>query len=276
MAKATKALVPIVLSLLLLAVGCARKPPIITSISPNSGPSGGGTRITITGENFKEGATLTIAGKSVDISINLEGTSITATTPGGAPGAQKVVATNLKAKEPSASVTFTYEGLKVVSTTPADGTQLPWYPRTTQVSAKLSQPVQSGSASISISGIMGEVSYDASVQTVTFTASEPLRTSASYTVTASGAKDMAGNAMPDYTFGFDIGEAVKVDWYTVQEGETLPIIAAKPEIYEDESQWKLILEANQDEFVSEDGEHGNDLILDYKNLVTGMELYVPR
>jgi len=127
MTRATKALVPILLSLLLLTIGCARKPPTITSISPNSGPSGGGTKITITGEKFKEGATVTIAGKPVkDLSIDPEGKSVTATTPGGPPGRQEVRATNPKAKEPSAPAYFTYEGLKVVSTEPADGAQVPW------------------------------------------------------------------------------------------------------------------------------------------------------
>lgn len=280
MAKTAKALFPVLLSLLLLAMGCAKKPPTITSISPNSGPSGGGTKITVTGEKFKEGATVTIAGKELKgITRSPDGTSVTGTTPGGPPGRQEVRAMNPKAKEPSAPAYFTYEGLKVVSTVPADGSQLPWHPRVTQVSATLSQDTQSGTASISISGAMGEVSYDASTKTVTFTASEPLKTGASHSVTVSGAKDMAGNTMDTYSFGFSVEEAVKVDWYTVKEdeaGDSLQKIAARPEVYEDESKWKLILEANQDEFVSEDGKHGNDAILDRKNLIPGMVLYIPR
>ena len=67
-----------------------------------------------------------------------------------------------------------------------------------------------------------------------------------------------------------------MQWYTVQEGDTLPIIAAKPEVYEDEGKWKMIYSANQDEFVTGDGKHGNDAIMDYKNLKPGMELYIPR
>ncbi len=277
MAKMTKALVPILLCLLLLAMGCAKKPPTLTGISPNRGPSGGGTRVTITGDKFKEGAEVTIAGKPLqNMTINPEGTSVTGTTPGGPPGAQQVIATNLKAKEPSTPLTFTYEALTVVSTVPADGAEVPWTPEAMQASATLSQDIQSGSASISIGGIMGQVSYDASTKTVTFTAEGPLKTGQSYEVTVSGAKDMAGNVMSDYKFGFSVEQVDKVDWYTVQEGDTLPIIAAKPQIYEDESKWMLIYEANQDEYVSEDGKHGNDAILDYKNLIPGMELYIPR
>jgi nucleoid-associated protein YgaU len=280
MAKVTKALVPIILSLLLLGIGCARKPPTITSITPNNGPSGGGTAIRIVGENFKEGAAVTIAGTPVkNMVISPEGTSVTATTPGGPPGAQKVIATNLKAKEPSLPATFTYNPLTVVDNDPQNGAQLPWYPRVTQASATFSQPIETGSASISISGAVGEVMYDPSTKTATFTASEPLPTGASYEVTVSGAKDMAGNVVSEYKFSFSIEEAVRVVWYTVQEGDTLESIAAKPEVYEADpegDEWKRILEANQDEFVSEDGKYGNDIILDRKNLKPGMVLYIPR
>ena len=280
MAKATKALVPILLSLLLLTIGCAKKPPTITGISPNSGPSGGGTEITISGENFKEGATISIAGKDAKVlSIDPAGTSLKAVTPGGPPGSQKVIARNLKAKEDSVTATFTYDGLKVVSTVPADGSQLSWPPSVTQASATLSQDIQSDTASIAISGVTGDVSYDESTLTVTFMASEPLRTGQSYEVTVSGAKDRAGNTMDADSFSFSIEEAEKVEWYTVQEdeaGDSLRKIAARPDVYEDESKWKLILEANQDEFVSEDGKHGNDIILDRENLIPGMALYIPR
>ena len=279
--KITKALVPIFLSLLLIVVGCAKKPPIITSISPSSGPSGGGTQFTITGENFKEGATLTIGGKAVAISINEEGTRATGTTPGGTPGPNKVVAMNVKAKEPSVAATFTYNPMVVENTVPADGAQLPWEPRTTQAMATFSQPIQSGSESMSINGVMGSASYDASTKTITFTADKPLRTASTYEVMVS-AKDMAGNPVKDgsYKFSFSIEAAEKVDWYTVKmDGETLEEIAERPDVYEDETgkKWEDILAANQDkEWVSEDGKHASDNIVDRNSLKAGMVLYIPR
>lgn len=281
MAKTMKVLVPIFLSLLLLAVGCAKKPPTLGSINPSSGITGGGTQVTIRiaadGKKFKEGAAVTIGGKSLkNMSISEDGTTVTGVTPGDTPGAKQVIATNLKAEEASNPLTFTYEGLKVVSTAPTDGTELSWMERAVQASATFSQDIQSGSAAISISDVAGSVSYDASSKTVTFTPDAPLRTTSSYAVTVSGAKDMAGNVVADYTFGFSVGAPEKVDWYTVQEGDTLPLIAARPEIYEDDSQWMVIYEINQDEYISEDGQHGNDAILDYKNLIPGMELYIPR
>jgi nucleoid-associated protein YgaU len=284
MAKMTKTLVPVFLVLLLLAVGCAKKPPTLESISPSSGISGGGDKVTITiaekGKKFKEGATVKIGGVLLkSLVISEDGTSVTGVTPGGKPGSQQVIGANLKAKEESAAITFTYIGLEVTNTVPADGTALPWMPRTTQASATFSQ--NTSSASIAIDGIAGSSNYDASSKTVTFTASAPLRTTQSYTVTVSGAKDAAGNVLADYKFGFSIGEPEKIDWYTIQEADiqgadTLRVIAAKPEIYEDESQWMTIYEINQDEYLSADGQHGNDIILDYKNLKPGMDLYIPR
>ncbi len=279
MARMTKTLVPIFLILLLLAVGCAKKPPTLGTIRPSNGISGGGDKVTITiaekGKKFKEGATVKIGGTLLkSLVLSADGTSVTGVTPGGKPGSQQVIATNLKAKEASNAITFTYNGLEITNTVPADGTALPWMPRTTQASATFSQ--NTSSASIAIDGVAGSSSYDASSKTVTFTADASLRTTQSYTVTVSGAKDAAGNVLADYKFGFSIGEPEKIDWYTVVEGDTLPIIAARPEIYEDESQWMTIYEINQDEYLSEDGKNGNDIILDYKNLTPGMDLYIPR
>ncbi len=279
MTRIVKILVPIfVIMLLLLTVGCAKKPPIMTSISPNSGPTGGGTQITIIGEKFKVGATVSIGGKPLlNMSINPEGTQVTGTTPGGPPGPQQVIATNLKAKEPSLPLTFNYEELKIVSVTPADGTELPIEPRVNQVSATFSQDIDPASVSITMPEVTGQSAYDQATKTVTFTADKVFKTGASFTATVSGAKDMAGNIMPDYSFSFTTQKPLeKVEWYTVQPGDTLPIIAAKPEVYEDENQWILIYRANQEEFISSDGKHGNDIINDRKKLIPGMTLYIPR
>ncbi|MBD3184877.1 LysM peptidoglycan-binding domain-containing protein, partial [Candidatus Poribacteria bacterium] len=238
---------------------------------------GGGTRITIRGENFKEGATVTIGGTALkNLVISEDGMSVTGVTPGGKPGPQQVIARNPKAEDPSAPATFTYEGIQVISTTPTDGEVIPWYPRLSTVTVTLSQDIQAGTESITVGDSMGDVTYDASTKTITFMAAEPFATGQNHTAIVSGVKDTAGNTLPEYTFNFTIEEAVKVDWYTVKEGDTLPIIAAKPEVYEDESKWKDIYSANQDEFVSADGKHGNDIILDYRNLKPGMTLYIPR
>ena len=67
--------------------------PTISSISPNSGPTAGGTAVTITGTNFAAGATVTIGGAAATVS-SVAATSIAATTPPGTAGAANVVVTN--------------------------------------------------------------------------------------------------------------------------------------------------------------------------------------
>jgi hypothetical protein len=83
-------------------------PPTVTSISPVSGPSGGGTPVTITGTGFLAGATVSFGGTAAT-SINVvSSTSITATTPAHASGAVNVVVTNTDAQSGTLTNGFTY------------------------------------------------------------------------------------------------------------------------------------------------------------------------
>ena len=65
--------------------------PTINSVSPSSGPTAGGTHVTISGANFVNGATVNIGGKAATGVTVVSSTSITATTPSGTAGAQNVV-----------------------------------------------------------------------------------------------------------------------------------------------------------------------------------------
>ena len=68
--------------------------PAISSITPNSGPTSGGTAVTISGINFAAGATVTLGGSpATDVTV-VNNTTITATTPAHAAGAVSVVVTN--------------------------------------------------------------------------------------------------------------------------------------------------------------------------------------
>ena len=66
----------------------ALKGPIatITGVLPISGPSSGGTNITITGTNFFNPSTVTIGGAPATNVVVVSDTQITATTPAGFPG----------------------------------------------------------------------------------------------------------------------------------------------------------------------------------------------
>ena len=82
-------------------------PPVVTGISPGDGPEAGGTVVTITGENFVDGATVTIGGApATDVSVD-SATQITATTPAGT-GTAVVVVTNPDGQESEPYDGFTY------------------------------------------------------------------------------------------------------------------------------------------------------------------------
>ena len=58
---------------------CGNPPPTLTSITPNFGPTGGGTNILISGTNL-QGATLTIDGVTLISVTNSVGITLTSTT----------------------------------------------------------------------------------------------------------------------------------------------------------------------------------------------------
>jgi IPT/TIG domain/Autotransporter beta-domain len=68
-------------------------PPTVTAITPNSGPTAGGTAVTITGSNFTGAALVTIGGYAVTGVTVVNDTTITATTPTGSAGAANVAVT---------------------------------------------------------------------------------------------------------------------------------------------------------------------------------------
>lgn len=67
--------------------------PRVTSISPASGTTLGGTAVTLTGANFSAGAAVTVGGAAATQLTVVSPTSITATTPQHAAGAVDVVVT---------------------------------------------------------------------------------------------------------------------------------------------------------------------------------------
>ena len=83
-------------------------PPTVTAVSPNNGPTGGETPVTITGTNFATGATVTVGGTAATSVVVVSGTQITATTPAGSAGAATVTVTNLGVPSGSLASAFTY------------------------------------------------------------------------------------------------------------------------------------------------------------------------
>ena len=83
-------------------------PPTVSSVSPNSGSTAGGTAVTITGTNFAAGATVTFGGTAATNVAVVNSTTITATTPAGSAGAVTVAVTNPGTQSGSLANGFTY------------------------------------------------------------------------------------------------------------------------------------------------------------------------
>ena len=100
--------------------------PTVTSITPNSGTTGGGTTMTITGTGFLSGAIVSLDGTAASGVTVVNNTSITATTPAHAVGAVNVVVTNTDAQSGALTNGYTYIGSNpaptVTSITPNTGT----------------------------------------------------------------------------------------------------------------------------------------------------------
>jgi len=82
--------------------------PTVSTISPTSGTTAGGTPVTITGTGFLAGATVSLGGTAATGISVVNSTSITATTPAHAAGAVNVVVTNTDTQSGTLTNGYTY------------------------------------------------------------------------------------------------------------------------------------------------------------------------
>ena len=272
--------------------------PMPTGMNPTQGPENGGTTVRITGEKFdmKNGVTVTFGGKAAQSVTVPSQTEISAVTPGGMAGQSvAVVVTNKGKPEVPATVPqqFTYTDATpptVTMTEPGDGTVFSDYEDSLNVrnslSVTFSEPISSDSVSISVAVAKTEDAMSEPMEamlpgtvsgsgnSVTFTSDMPMRAGRMYTVTVSGATDMAGNALASaHSFSFSVTSPEAVYKYYVQKediqdgnGEpALKRIAARPEIFDNAEQWERLIAANQDYYV-----------FDRKRLSVGQLLLIPR
>ena len=85
-----------------------RAPPVVSGVSPASGPTAGGTTITITGSNFSGGATVTVGGAPATGVVVVGATTIRATTPAHAAGIAAIVVRSADGVASTGSVSFLY------------------------------------------------------------------------------------------------------------------------------------------------------------------------
>jgi uncharacterized protein YhjY with autotransporter beta-barrel domain len=115
--------------------------PIVTSVSPGSGPATGGTSITITGSNFTGATAVSIGGAAASSYSVDSATRITATTPAGSAGAADVVVT-------TASGSGTGTGLFTYIAPPGAPTGVSALAGDSQATISFSAPASNGGASI--------------------------------------------------------------------------------------------------------------------------------
>jgi hypothetical protein len=124
-------MVTVALTLGLLQIGCGGSrsgttaaAPAISSVSPTSGPTAGGTVVTLTGTGFQAGDTVTF-GSAVAASTVDSATQITATTPPGSFGAVDVTVAGSGA--PSAVLSGGFGYLRFIEREQSDRTAWWWY-----------------------------------------------------------------------------------------------------------------------------------------------------
>jgi hypothetical protein len=100
--------------------------PTVTSISPTSGTTAGGTAVSITGTGFLAGATVSLGGTAATGVTVVNSTTITATTAAHSAGAVNVVVTNTDAQSGTLPSGYTYTSSNpaptVTSISPTSGT----------------------------------------------------------------------------------------------------------------------------------------------------------
>lgn len=82
--------------------------PTVTSVTPNSGTTNGGTSVAIAGTGFLAGATVRLGGTAATTQTVVNSTLITATTPAHAAGAVSVVVTNTDTQTGTLANGYTY------------------------------------------------------------------------------------------------------------------------------------------------------------------------
>src|SRR6185312_10833967 len=98
--------------------------PFLSTVSPASGPTAGGTGVKLTGQNFASGATVTFGGAAATNVVVVTGTQITVKTPSHAQGSANVVVTNPGGQSATLANGFTFVAPTptVSGVSPASGT----------------------------------------------------------------------------------------------------------------------------------------------------------
>ena len=194
--------------------------PTVTSVSPNSGPTAGGTSVTITGTNFATGATVTFGGVAATNVVVVSSTSITATTPAGTAGAATVTVT-VSGQSGSLASGFTYIGTPTVtSVSPNNGPT-------------------AGGTSVTITGTNfatgATVTFGSAaatnvvvVSSTSITATTPAGTAGAVTVTVTNLGSQSGSLASGYTYNAAVAIAYSQVAFSGPQSPTASVAVAYP------------------------------------------------
>ena len=196
--------------------------PTVTSITPNSGTTNGGTAVTIAGTGFLAGATVKMGGTSATVLAVVNSGLITATAPAHAAGAVDVVVTNTDTKTGTLTSGYTYTAASnpaptVTSINPATG-------------------VTTGGTTVTITGtgfLAGAaVSFGgtaatgvALVNSTTITSSTPAHAAGAVNVVVTNTDTKSGTLTNGYTYTAPTGT---IALSTVVSGLTNPVGLERP------------------------------------------------
>jgi hypothetical protein len=95
--------------------------PSVTALSPDAGPTAGGTAVTISGTGFVPGTTVAFGGVAATQVVVVSSTQITATSPGGTGAVNITVTTSAGSSPVTASDLFAYGAPSVSAVSPSSG-----------------------------------------------------------------------------------------------------------------------------------------------------------
>ena len=169
-------------------------PPTVTSVSPNSGPTAGGTSVTITGTTFTGATSVTFGGAAATGVAVVNATTITATTPAGAAGAASVIVTTPSGSN-AANTLYTYiPGPTVTSVSPNSG------PTAGGTSVTITGTTFAGATGVTFGGVAATSFAVVNATTITATVPAGAAGAASVIVTTPAGSN-AANALYTYVPG---------------------------------------------------------------------------
>jgi IPT/TIG domain len=167
---------------------------MISGVSPNSGPTAGGTAVTVNGSNFSSGATVSFGGTAAPGVSFVSSTQLKATTPAHAAGAVSVQVTNPDGTSATLANAFTYGSttLSVNSVSPISG------PAEGGTSVTISGSNFQSGMSVSFGGFATSsitVSNSTTIKAIT-----PTHSSGSVTVTVTNPAGQSATLSSGFTF----------------------------------------------------------------------------